>query len=189
MRSRSRDRTRRTVGPFASLGSLEGHDHSWCGGAIPSDAHGDRRGARAGWRETYAHLAPAETLARLSVTQRELRWNEILSRAEASIWVATERRQRRRLRRVGPEPRRRRPAGSGAQSIYVLASHHGTGAGQSLLDAAIGDAAACLWVADDNPARACLLHAQRLRARWCHEGGCGRGNPRARGSTCALAHL
>jgi len=36
-------------------------------------------------------------------------------------------------------------------AIYVLAAHHGTGAGQALLDAALGDESASLWVLDDNP--------------------------------------
>jgi ribosomal protein S18 acetylase RimI-like enzyme len=35
--------------------------------------------------------------------------------------------------------------------IYVAAAHHGTGVGQSLLDATAGDGPAMLWVAKDNP--------------------------------------
>lgn len=35
--------------------------------------------------------------------------------------------------------------------LYVLARAHGSGAGQALLDAALGDRPASLWVADDNP--------------------------------------
>jgi ribosomal protein S18 acetylase RimI-like enzyme len=37
------------------------------------------------------------------------------------------------------------------EAIYVLAEHHGTGAGQQLLDAAIGDSPAFLFVAEANP--------------------------------------
>lgn len=33
----------------------------------------------------------------------------------------------------------------------VLASHYGSGAGQQLLDAAVGDGGAYLWIADENP--------------------------------------
>lgn len=36
-------------------------------------------------------------------------------------------------------------------AIYVLASHYGSGAGGALLDAAIGDRVASLWVLADNP--------------------------------------
>ncbi len=35
--------------------------------------------------------------------------------------------------------------------LYVLARAHGSGAGQALLDAALGDRPASLWVAEDNP--------------------------------------
>ncbi|MFE6253911.1 GNAT family N-acetyltransferase [Agromyces sp. NPDC057865] len=37
------------------------------------------------------------------------------------------------------------------EGIYVLEEHHGTGVGQALLDAAIGDRPAYLWALDDNP--------------------------------------
>jgi GNAT superfamily N-acetyltransferase len=36
-------------------------------------------------------------------------------------------------------------------AIYIRASHYGSGAGQLLLDAAIGSSPAFLWVAADNP--------------------------------------
>lgn len=35
--------------------------------------------------------------------------------------------------------------------LYVLADAHGSGAGQALLDAVLGDRPASLWVAADNP--------------------------------------
>ncbi|MGU3357723.1 N-acetyltransferase family protein [Microbacterium sp. M4A5_1d] len=44
-------------------------------------------------------------------------------------------------------------------AIYVLAAHHGTGAGQALLDAALGDESASLWVLADN-ARARAFYAR-----------------------------
>ena len=37
------------------------------------------------------------------------------------------------------------------EGLYVLDAHHGTGVGQALLDAAIGDRPAYLWVLGDNP--------------------------------------
>jgi GNAT superfamily N-acetyltransferase len=37
------------------------------------------------------------------------------------------------------------------EGLYVLDAHHGTGVGQSLLDAAIGDRPAYLWALADNP--------------------------------------
>ncbi len=35
-------------------------------------------------------------------------------------------------------------------AIYLLAAHHGSGLGQALMDAALGDRAASLWVLDEN---------------------------------------
>ncbi|HMH59284.1 MAG TPA: GNAT family N-acetyltransferase, partial [Galbitalea sp.] len=37
------------------------------------------------------------------------------------------------------------------ESIYLLAAQYGSGLGQRLIDAVLGDAPAFLWVADDNP--------------------------------------
>lgn len=37
------------------------------------------------------------------------------------------------------------------EGIYVLAAAHGSGAGQALLDASLGDRPAFLWVAEHNP--------------------------------------
>ena len=36
-------------------------------------------------------------------------------------------------------------------TIYVRAAHHGSGLGQALLDAVLGDRPASLWVAEQNP--------------------------------------
>jgi GNAT superfamily N-acetyltransferase len=37
------------------------------------------------------------------------------------------------------------------EGLYVLDAHHGTGVGQALLDASIGERPAYLWAIDDNP--------------------------------------
>jgi len=44
-----------------------------------------------------------------------------------------------------------RPCGLELQILNLLAAHHGSGLGQALLDAAIGDQPCFLWVAEDNP--------------------------------------
>ncbi len=43
--------------------------------------------------------------------------------------------------------------------LYLLAAHHGTGLGQDLLDAALGERPASLWMAEDNP-RAVAFYAR-----------------------------
>ena len=103
------------------------------------------------WREAYAHLVPAENLACLSSLQRERRWREIIPLTEAETWVATENDTVIGFGRAGPSRDADAPRTRELQSLYVLASHYGTGAGQQVLDAALGDAPAFLWVADNNP--------------------------------------
>jgi GNAT superfamily N-acetyltransferase len=119
--------------------------------ALPTDARGIAEVHVQGWREAYTHLVPADGLARLSVDQRKLRWNEILVHPDANIWVATDRDVVIGFAGSGPSREPDAPRDLELQSIYVLASHYGTGAGQRLLDAVLGDAPATLWVADNNP--------------------------------------
>jgi GNAT superfamily N-acetyltransferase len=103
------------------------------------------------WREAYARLLPRDALARLSVDQRELRWKEILPLSAATIWVATDDERVVGFAGAGPARDADAPRELELQSIYLLASHYGTGAGQRLLEGVLGDARASLWVADDNP--------------------------------------
>ena len=126
--------------------------------AVPSDARGIAEVHVRAWQETYAHLVPAEDLARLSVEQRERRWSEILSTGESENWVATDGNVVVGFAGSSDARDPDSPRPLELQAIYVLASHHGTGVGQRLLDAAIGKSPAYVWVADDNPrARAFYL--------------------------------
>jgi len=52
------------------------------------------------------------------------------------------------------------------EGLYVLDAHHGTGVGQGLLDAAIGDRPAYLWALADNP----RAHAFYRRNRFAPDG-------------------
>jgi GNAT superfamily N-acetyltransferase len=119
--------------------------------ATVEDARGIAQVHVSAWQEAYAHLAPAEALARLNVVQRELRWIEILGAGATTTHVAVD-----DGRIVGFASSSRGHAESAPhdlelESIYVLASHHGNGAAQRLLDGVLGDEPACLWVANDNP--------------------------------------
>ena len=119
--------------------------------AVLADARGIAEVHVQGWREAYAHLVPGEDLARMSVEQRELRWTEILSAEDADFWVATD--GERVVGFAGTSSGRDTdsPRELELQSIYLLATHYGSGAGQRLLDAALGDQPAYVWVATDNP--------------------------------------
>ena len=103
------------------------------------------------WQETYRHLLPVDKLDALDPADRVERWRGILSLDDERAlvgeldgvvvgWITTGHRD------PAVEPRAREVNG-----MYVYASAHGTGVGQALLDAALGDAPAFLWVAADNP--------------------------------------
>jgi GNAT superfamily N-acetyltransferase len=119
--------------------------------AVPVDARGIAEVHVRSWQETYSHLVSAGALAQLSVDQRERRWAEILSPGGGSEnWVATDGETIVGFAGSSAARDRDSPRLLELQAIYVLASHHGTGAGQRLLDDAIGTAPAYVWVADDN---------------------------------------
>jgi GNAT superfamily N-acetyltransferase len=119
--------------------------------AVPDDAAGIARVHIQAWRESYAHLLPAEALAGLQQGPRESRWRTIIAAGTSDIRVAC----------AGTDIVGWASAGAGRDDdgprpwelmgIYVLAGHYGSGAGQMLLDAAVGDAGAYLWIAEQNP--------------------------------------
>lgn len=107
------------------------------------------------WREAYGHLLPDGFFDEAHAHSRATMWTSILSesRAEWSVQVAEDDGGIVGFAMAGPSlgsaedvPRLRQ-----LYSLYVLASHHGTGIGQALLDAVLNDGPAMLWVARENP--------------------------------------
>jgi GNAT superfamily N-acetyltransferase len=102
------------------------------------------------WRETYSSLVETGELDDLSLERRAERWTTSLA-GGTEVWIAEvdglvvgfaglgggEHEEQCRPRELG--------------ALYVIADFHGTGVGQRLLDAAIGDIPAFLFVADRNP--------------------------------------
>jgi ribosomal protein S18 acetylase RimI-like enzyme len=119
--------------------------------ALPADARGIALVHVQAWREAYAHLIPAQALARLSIDQRERRWAELIPAATPDVWVGTDGESTVGWATSSRGHAADSPRDLELEGIYVLASHHGSGLGQRLLDAAIGASAAFLWVAADNP--------------------------------------
>lgn len=119
--------------------------------AAPEDAAAVASCHVACWREAYAHLLSPAFLDRLDVAARQATWvGHIASGPPVPVAL------------VGDEVVGFACAGAGRSddealpdlelfSIYLLAAYQGTGTAQRLLDAAIGDRAAYLWVAEDNP--------------------------------------
>lgn len=118
--------------------------------AGPEDAPGIARVHIQAWRECYAHLLPAASLAALEQGPREVRWRRIIA-AASDIWVACAGQEIVGWASAGDGRDDDGPRPRELQGIYVLASQYGSGAGQLLLDAAVGSGGAYLWIAENNP--------------------------------------
>jgi len=115
------------------------------------------------WREAYGHLLPDGFFDEAHAHSRVTMWTSILteSRAEWSVQVAEDDRGIVGFAMAGPSlgpmagpslgPAEDVPRLRQLYSLYVLASHHGTGIGQALLDAVLNGGPATLWVARENP--------------------------------------
>lgn len=118
--------------------------------ALVEDAPGIAAVHVQAWRETYAGLLPSEFLEGLDVAPRTERWSTIISET-TDVWVALDGERIIGWLSAGPGRDVDAPRPRELEGIYVLADHYGTGAGQALLDAGLGDAASYLWIADGNP--------------------------------------
>ncbi|RLZ03528.1 GNAT family N-acetyltransferase [Kocuria tytonicola] len=105
------------------------------------------------WRETYAGLVPERFFGDAARQARQKLWTQLLAdpAARRGIHVAEANNAVIGFAGTGrptePDPARERAL----RMLYVLREHHGTGVGQALLDAALGDQPAQLWVAEANP--------------------------------------
>jgi ribosomal protein S18 acetylase RimI-like enzyme len=105
----------------------------------------------AAWREAYfPHILSEASFGVATPEDRGARYVELLSANTGTTWLAVS----------GDEiighsaavaAEADEPGELELVAIYLLAKAYGSGAGQALLDAAIGDRSACLWVAAENP--------------------------------------
>ncbi|WP_374010809.1 N-acetyltransferase family protein [Leifsonia sp. LS-T14] len=102
------------------------------------------------WREAYAGRMPADFLASLDEERRARGWVTILVDGTTDAFVAERDGTIIGWATAGPGRDDDAPRARELEGLYVLAAAYGTGAGQLLLDAAIGDAPAYLWVMDGN---------------------------------------
>ena len=87
----------------------------------------------------------------IQIGRREKRWRGIIPAAVSDIRVACAGMDIVGWASAGAGRDDGGPRHRELEGIYVLASHYGSGAGQMLLDAAVGDGGAYLWIAEDNP--------------------------------------
>lgn len=106
------------------------------------------------WQEAYAGLMDADHLAGLDPVARGERWEKILATADARQrnLVAVERASGEVVGFVAVDAARDEnpPTSTELWAINVLAAHHGSGLAQAMLDEALGDEDAYLWVVDGN---------------------------------------
>lgn len=120
--------------------------------AVPADAADIAACHVACWRESYSHLLSAAFLDAMDVEARRERWLGALEGpVEYSIAVGLVGEEVVGLAAAGPgwddAPVRDLTLGS----LYVRAAVHGSGLGQALLDATVGDRHCSLWVATGYP--------------------------------------
>lgn len=119
------------------------------------DAVGVARVNIASWHEAYTHVVRAEVLAAMDVERAAAGFVRMLEGTSAPTPTAAvvAESDGELVGFAVAQPSQDEPPVRDVElwAIYVLAAVHGAGAGQALLDAALGDDPASLWVWQDNP--------------------------------------
>ena len=118
--------------------------------ATVEDAAGIARVHVTGWREAYAERLPAEFLAGLDEARFARNWEGIVVDGVTDAFVAERDGEIVGWATAGPGRDDDPPRPRELEGIYLVASAYGSGAGQQLLDVALGDAPAYLWVMEGN---------------------------------------
>ncbi|MCU1412540.1 MAG: hypothetical protein JWR04_3247 [Rhodoglobus sp.] len=118
--------------------------------ARPEDAPALARVNLEGWRETYSDILSPAFIAGFSEERLLEKWENGLNGDLADTVVAEVEGEVRGYAAAGIPFMREKPRDLQLYMIYQLASQHGSGSGRALLEAAIGDRPAFLWVARDN---------------------------------------
>jgi len=120
--------------------------------AVPEDAGGVAACHVACWREAYAHLLSPGFLAAMDVAERTALWQGRLeSTSGHTFHVGLLGGEVVGFAVAGPADDDRPVRDLALFAIYIRAAHYGSGLGQALLDASVGDRPCQLWVAQDQP--------------------------------------
>ena len=104
------------------------------------------------WHETYDHLISKAALENLSPRRMAELWSRMATRGEEyNQFAALVDGEIVGFVGSGPARDEEAPRERELYFIYLLAAYQGTGTGQSLFDAVLGDEPSYLWVASDNP--------------------------------------
>jgi len=110
------------------------------------------------WKQTYTQLLPEGFFNAEHSQQRVSTWQRILSDPNPNFHVAlafNEDGEMIGFSFAAPWTKDAVDVPAGIErelyNLYLHHDHHGSGAGQALMDAALGDQPAFLWVAEQNP--------------------------------------
>lgn len=135
--------------------------------ATPDDSRSIAHVHVQSWREAHIDQVPEALSEQLDVELSAWRWaarlrGETPPGAErlGDAWVAIVDGRVVGFSSAGPSRDADRPeTDAELYALYVLAAHYGTGVGQALLEAAVGDRPASLWVLSEND-RALAFYAK-----------------------------
>jgi ribosomal protein S18 acetylase RimI-like enzyme len=102
------------------------------------------------WREAYGHFLSPEFFESMTVESRRERWRRSVDDGFPTNVLEVDG-EVRGYSSAGIPLTDEKPRDLQLYMIYQLASEYGTGSGQALLDAAIADNPAFVWVAEQNP--------------------------------------
>ena len=111
------------------------------------------------WRETYAGLLSPAFFASRTPERFAANWALLLSDPAVAVTVAEADGEVVGFAQVVPGRDTPPVRDEELATLYLRAAQHGSGLGQALLDAVLGDRPASLWVAEQNP------RARRFYAR------------------------
>lgn len=100
--------------------------------------------------ETYTGHFPPGIIEGNPPERRARMWRRIIGEQLGNVWVAEVNDELVGFASTRPPLDENPPRDLELSTIYLLATHHGSGLGQSLLDAVLGNRAASLWVLDEN---------------------------------------
>lgn len=105
-----------------------------------------------GWRDTYGHLLPGRFYGGDALARRAAQWQHLIAEPDPAHTVRVAEIDCTVVGFAVAGPSRDEDAVRDRElySLYVATAHHGTGAGQALLDAVLADDPAQLWVVTDN---------------------------------------
>jgi ribosomal protein S18 acetylase RimI-like enzyme len=134
--------------------------------ALVEDVESLTRMHLAAWRESYGHLLPEEFFAfrEATINARIKRQREALAGSYKPMLAHDADGALVGMASAGEAQDEDRPCELQLQVIYTLRRVHGLGVGQALVDAVLGNAAAYLWVLEDNPRAQAFYRKNGFRA-------------------------